>query len=40
VGVHARNEDVGVLAGDLQLDVAIELLEALLARQLGGRRTQ
>ena len=35
VGAHARHRRFGVGAGQRQLDVAVELLEALLAGQLG-----
>ena len=38
VSPHARDVDVGVRAGKLQLDVPIQLLEALLAGQLRSRR--
>src|SRR3954447_9813083 len=34
VGVHAGDPRIGGLAGEGQLDVAVELLEALLAGQL------
>ena len=34
VGAHARDRRVGVGAGELELDVAVELLEALLAAEL------
>src|SRR6059058_1584141 len=34
VGVHAGDPRIGRLAGERQLDVAVELLEALLAGQL------
>jgi hypothetical protein len=34
VRTHPRNHVVGVRAGKLQLDVAIELLEAFLATEL------
>src|SRR3954465_3921234 len=36
VGVHAGDPRLGRLAGERQLDVAVELLEALLAGQLRG----
>src|SRR5690348_6381272 len=36
VGAHPRHPGVGGLAGEAQLDVAVELLEALLAGQLRG----
>src|SRR3954469_16436194 len=36
VGVHAGDPRLGRLAGERQLDVAVELLEALLAAQLRG----
>ena len=35
VRTHARDRLVRILAGKLQLDISIELLEALLAAQLG-----
>ena len=40
VGSHARHGCVGVATGDLELDVVIEVLEALIARQLGARWTK
>src|SRR3954451_15237840 len=36
VGAHPGDPRLGGLAGDGQLDIAVELLEALLAGQLGG----
>src|SRR3954447_8244513 len=36
VGLHAGDPRVGALACERQLDVAVELLEALLAGQLRG----
>src|SRR4051794_23297106 len=36
VSAHPRHRRVGVGAGQRQLDVAVELLEALLAGQLGS----
>src|SRR4051812_76928 len=36
VGVHAGDARIGRLAAEGQLDVAVELLEALLAGQLRG----
>jgi hypothetical protein len=36
---HAGHVLVGVAAGKLVLDVHVELLEALLAGELGSRRT-
>ena len=35
VGAHARDPVVGVRALKLELDVLVELLEALVAEQLG-----
>src|SRR5262249_62359980 len=35
VGPKAGNEPVGVAAGELQLDVAVECREALVATELG-----
>src|SRR5438045_7871800 len=40
VGSHSGNRQIRVGANQLQLDVAIELLEALLASDLGPRRTE
>jgi hypothetical protein len=37
---HARDLLVGVSVGELELDVAVELVEAPLARQLGPRRSE
>jgi hypothetical protein len=37
VGAHARDSGIRIGAVDLQLDVAIELLEAFLATQLWPR---
>ena len=34
VGSHARHGGIGVAAGELEFDVAIEVLEALIAGQL------
>src|SRR5919197_280779 len=35
VGAQARDRRVGVLAGELELDVAVEVLEALVAADFG-----
>jgi hypothetical protein len=35
MGPHARHPRLGVLAGELEVDVAVEFVEALLAAQLG-----
>src|SRR3954469_23167718 len=40
VGLHAGDPRIGGLAGERQLDVAVELLEALLAGQLMGAGTE
>src|SRR5581483_3465771 len=40
VGAHARNQLVGWGARELELDVAVELREALLAAQLRSRRAE
>ena len=40
VGPHARHGRVGVLSGELQLDVAVELEEALLAPDLRPIRAE
>jgi hypothetical protein len=37
---HAGDARVGVAAGELELDVAVQVLEAFVARQLGARRTE
>jgi hypothetical protein len=37
---HAGEMRVGVLAGDLEVDVLVQKLEALLARHLGARRAE
>src|SRR5436305_637456 len=34
---HTGNRRIGICAGELQLDIVVELLEALLAAQLGAR---
>jgi hypothetical protein len=40
VGPQARDHGVGVAAGELQLDVAVELREALVAADLRSRRAE
>ena len=40
MGAHAGDRRVGAGAGELELYVAVELLEALLAAELGPVRTQ
>ena len=35
MGAQARERGVGVLAGELELDVAVELVEAVVAADLG-----
>jgi hypothetical protein len=40
VSAHADHRGVGVAAGKLELDVSVEVLKALLARELGARGAQ
>ena len=40
MGTQARYGRVGVLPGELELDVAVELLEARVAADLRGRRAE
>jgi hypothetical protein len=37
---HSRDLGVSITAGELQLDVAVEVLEALIAGQLGFCRSE
>ena len=36
VGAQSRDGEVGVLAGEFELDVAVELFEAFVAADLGA----
>ena len=38
--LHARDLSISITAGELQLDVAVEVLEALVARQLRFCRSE
>jgi hypothetical protein len=40
VGVHARDRLIGVCPSELELDIAVEVFEALLAAQLRPSGTE